>query len=216
MLPGRENLAGLGNVSIHKIAGVIEMRKIILPVAMLVMVMAGFFGCSGVKVSQDYRKGDDFSGIISFAWASDIQEKTGNVQADSPLMDERIREAVERVLIAKGIGKADRTGADILVKYQLEIRQKVKSDDVRGGFGFGYGTYGRGGGIVIGTGGDVQTYEEALLIIDLLRPQGSDLLWRGIATYRLTPHSSPEKATALVNEAVEKTFAQFPPDPDSG
>lgn len=64
--------------------------------------------------------------------------------------------------------------------------------------------------------GDVQTYDEALLIVDPLRPNERDLLWGGNATYRLAAHSSPEKTTKLVNEAVEKIFAQFPPAPETG
>ena len=192
------------------------MRRIRIAVAILVLAVVGSTGCSGIQVSQDYRKSADFSGISSFAWASESQEKTGDVRVDNPLMVERIREAVEQTLIEKGLRKADRSEADILVQYHFEIRQKVKSDDVRGGFGFGVGTWGRGGGIVIGSGGDVKTYDEALLVIDLLRPNESDLLWRGNATYRLAAHSSPEKTTRLVYEAVEKIFAQFPPAPETG
>lgn len=192
------------------------MPRILLQFAVLVSVFASLAGCSSIQVSQDYRKSADFSGLSSFSWTADVQEKTGDVRADNPLMVDRIREAVEQTLIAKGMRKADRNEADILVKYHFEIRQKVRSDDVRGGFGFGYGTMGRGGGIVIGTGGDVQTYDEALLVIDLLRPKENDLLWRGNATYRLAEHSSPEKTTEQVNEAVEKIFAQFPPGSETG
>jgi len=192
------------------------MSMIRITAAILVSAVLGFTGCSSIQVSQDYRKSEDFSGISSFAWASEVQEKTGDVRVDNPLMIERIREAVEQTLIEKGLGKADRSDADILVQYHFQIRQKVRSDDVRGGFGFGVGTWGRSGGIVIGTGGEVQTYDEALLIIDLLRPSQGDLLWRGNATYPLAEHSSPEKTTRLVNEAVEKIFAQFPPAPETG
>lgn len=192
------------------------MGRIRIAAAVLVWAVLGAAGCSGIQVSQDYGKGADFSGVSSFAWASDTQEKTGDVRVDNPLMIRRIREAVEQTLIEKGMRKADRSEAGILVQYHYEIRQKVRSDDVRGGFGFGAGTWGRSGGIVIGTGGEVQTYDEALLVVDLLRPNESDLLWRGNATYRLAEHSSPEKTTQRVNQAVEKIFAQFPPAPETG
>jgi hypothetical protein len=173
-------------------------------------------GCSRVEVSQDYPAGTDYSGISSYAWASDIQKKSGDVRVDSPLMVERIRTALDRSLSARGFLKKSRTEADVLVRYRFEIRQKIRSDDVSGGVGFGYGTGGRGGGIVFSSGADIQTYDEGLLAIDLLLADTEALIWRGYATFPAPTHSTPEETTARINEAVEKTLAQFPPAPQGG
>ena len=182
----------------------------------LMAAAAVMIGCSGVEVSQDYKPGADLRQLSSFAWASDTQEKSGDVRIDNPLMDERIRSAVERSLTARGLRKADRSTADALVRYRFEIRSKIRSDDVQGGVGIGYGTYSRGGGIFIGSGANVQTYDEGLMAIDLLRRQDEDLLWRGYATFRYPPHSKPEEITERINEAAEKTLAQFPPEGQNG
>jgi hypothetical protein len=176
-----------------------------------VWAAAVLIACAGVQVSQDYKAGTDFSGISSFSWASDTQEETGDVRVDSPLMDERIRGAVTRSLTGRGLREAQRSEADVWVRYHFEIRSKIRSDDVRGGVGIGYGTYGRGGGIVINSGSNVQSYDEGMLAIDLLRPEDEKILWRGYATFRYPPHATPEKTTQQVNDAVEKTLAQFPP-----
>ena len=178
------------------------------------MTLFGLIGCSGVEVSQDYKKDADFSGISSFAWATAAQEKTGDVRADSPLLHDRIRNAVEKSLKSMGLSPADRSAAGVLVEYKLQIRQKIRSDNVRGGVGFGYGSYGRVGGIAIGTGADVQSYDEGLLVIDLIRADSRALLWRGNATFPMLDHATPEKTTAQIQEAVEKTLAQFPPAPE--
>jgi hypothetical protein len=180
----------------------------------LALMTLAVIGCSGVEVSQDYKTDADFSGISLFAWATDTQEKTGDVRADNPLLNDRIRDAVEQTLKNMGLSPADRPAADVLVEYQLQIRQKIRSDDVRGGVGFGYGSYGRVGGIAIGTGGDVQSYDEGLLVIDLIRTDSETLLWRGNATFPMPDHMTPEKTTAQIQEAVEKTLAQFPPAPE--
>jgi hypothetical protein len=179
-------------------------------------VAAALIGCSGAEVSQDYKTSADFSGISSYAWASDTQEKTGDMRVDNPLMDGRIRSAVERTLAARGLHETDRRQADVLVRYRFEIRSRIRSDDVRGMVELGYGTYGRGGGIAIGSGANVQSYDEGLLAVDLLRPRDEDLLWRGYATFRYSSHSKPEKITEQINEAVEKTLAQFPPEGQKG
>jgi hypothetical protein len=173
-------------------------------------------GCSSVQVSQDYPSGADYSGISSYAWASDIQKKSGDVRVDSPLMVERIRTALERTLSARGFRKKSRTEADVLVRYQFEIRQKIRSDDVSGGVGFGVGASGRAGGVVFSSGTDIQTYDEGLLAIDLLLADTEAMVWRGYATFRVPTHSTPGETTARINEAVEKTLAQFPPAPDGG
>jgi hypothetical protein len=168
-------------------------------------------GCSRVQVSQDYRKTADFSNIYSYAWTSDVQEKSGDIRVDNPLMDERIRAAVAANLSAKGLRAVPAGEADVKILYNYQIRQKIRSDDTRGGLAVGYGAYSRGGGIVFSTGSDVKSYDEGLLVIDFLHPKDGELLWRGNATFPVSEHSAPEKITDLINEAVEKILAQFPP-----
>ena len=109
-------------------------------------------GCSRVQVSQDYRKTADFSNIYSYAWTSDVQEKSGDIRVDNPLMDERIRAAVAANLSAKGLRAVPAGEADVKILYNYQIRQKIRSDDTRGGLAVGYGAYSRGGGIVFSTG----------------------------------------------------------------
>jgi hypothetical protein len=175
----------------------------------LAVVLAS--ACSRVQVSQDYRETADFSQVRSYAWTSDVQEKTGDIRVDSPLMDERIRAAVAANLSGRGMRPALAGQADVQVRYDYQIRQKIRSDDTRGGLTVGYGAYSRGGGIVLSTGSDVKSYDEGLLVIDLLSSEDGELLWRGNATFAVPEHSTPEKITGLINEAVEKTLAQFPP-----
>ena len=182
--------------------------------ASFIAVLLAFVGCSTVRVSQDYPADADFSNISSYAWAPETKEETGDLRVDSPLMEDRIRNAVEQKLAEKGVLKTDRPGADVLVRYRFKIREKIRSDDVRGGFGFGYGTHGGVGGVMIGTGANVQTYDEGTLAVDLIRPGAGDLIWRGVATFRVPDHPSPEETTGQINEAVGKILAQFPPGPE--
>ena len=183
--------------------------------ALLALVaMMALAGCSSVQVSQDYPADADYSGISSFAWAADLQKQSGDVRVDNPLLVERIRAAVERSLTARAFRKTSRSEADVLVRYEFEIRQKIRADGARGGVGFGYGTSGRAGGIVFSSGSDIQTYDEGLLAVDLLLADTEALIWRGYATFRAPTHSTPVETTDRINEAVEKTLAQFPPGPE--
>jgi hypothetical protein len=88
---------------------------------------------------------------------------------------------------------------------------KLESGGSSGGVGFGIGSYGRHGGIAIGTGNQVREYDEGSLTIDLVDADSAALLWRGTGTQRFREYKDPEKASRDINTLVEKIIAQFPP-----
>ena len=179
----------------------------------LIALIAVIFSCSSVQVSQDYDPETDFAKLKTFAWQSETQQKTGDVRVDDQLIDSLIRKATERAFTAKGYQKVTQMAPDFYVSYQYTIQQKIESDNVRTSVGFGYGSWGRYGGIGVSTGADVSSYDEGLLVIDVIDSGNGKLLWRGKGTRRVSPHSDPEKTTQTVNEAVEKILNQFPPLP---
>ena len=166
--------------------------------------------CSSVKVSQDYDLGQPLPEMKTYQWQAEEQLQTGDARVDNPLLDKRIRRAVDRVLAQKGFQKVDADTSDFKVAYQFSINQKTRSDDVQTGFGFGMGSRGGFGGITIGTGSTVTTYAEGRLLIDLNDHRGT-LLWRGKGTRFLPEHPNPAKTEKIYNELVEKILEQFPP-----
>jgi hypothetical protein len=177
---------------------------------LFILLILSISACSSVKVSQDYDLDKPLPAMKTYQWQTAAQAKTGNVRVDNPLLNERIRGAVDQVFAQNGFQKTAAGTPDFLVTYQFSISQKIKSDDVRGGVGFGMGSYGRHGGVAIGTGGTVTSYDEGLLVIDLSDSQGT-LLWRGRGTRYLPAHTNPEKTEKIYNELVEKILEQFPP-----
>ena len=169
------------------------------------------WGCSSIRVSQDYDLSRDFSLLKTFAWQSEIQPQTGDIRVDSSLLDSRIRSAIDATLFEKGYQKVDQGEPDFHVAYTYQISSKVESDNVTFGFGFGSGSRGSYGGIGLNSGGSVREYDEGLLLIYLLDGFNEDLLWRGIGTTRVDQHTEPEEAVKYINEVVEKILSQFPP-----
>lgn len=165
-------------------------------------------GCSGIQVSQDYDPATAFSGLEHFRWETSVQESTGDPRLDNPLRNGRIRSAVERVLKEKGFARSEDGGSTFLIRYRESLNQKLES---AGGIGFGIGSYGRHGGIAIGTGNNLRETEEASLIIDFLDPESKTLLWRGTGTQRFKEYDDPVKASQDINGLVEKILEQFPP-----
>jgi len=168
-------------------------------------------GCSTLQVSADYNSSVDFAHMKTYAWETDVQPETGNIRLDDKLDDRRIRSAVEQSLDTKGYTRTDRASADFLVEYKQSIQQKIQSDNVQTGFGIGIGSIGRYGGIGISSGTEVQSYDEWLLLIDVLDPKNGDLLWRGKGTIRIEPHPDRKAKNDRISETVSGILAQFPP-----
>ncbi len=182
-----------------------------LQLLIILALLAMIPGCSGLTVSQDYDETLDFSGLKTFNWKTATQQKTGDVRVDNPLLDSRIRTAVDRFLSEKGYQKASQGTPQFYLVYQYTIRSKVGSEGVRTGIGIGFGGSGRYGGVGVSSGGGVSQYDEGMLVIDIIDAGSGNLLWRGTGVRRLTQESGPEEITKDVNETVEKILAQFPP-----
>ena len=166
-------------------------------------------GCSGVQVNQDYDPATDFNAMTAYGWATATQEKTGDLRIDNPLRDARIRAAVERRLQEQGYVKTTKKDPTFLVRYQYVLRQKIDSDG--SGIGFGIGSYGRHGGIAIGTGNSIREYDEGALVIDFVDAASETLLWRGTGIQRFREYDDPQKTSRDIDTLVEKILSQFPP-----
>jgi hypothetical protein len=179
----------------------------------IVLAILVSMGCSGIQTSQDYDPATDFQSIKTFGWASPTQPQTGDQRIDNPFRDTRIRAAIQRQLEEKGFVFKPDQAADVLVRYQYTLRQRIDSSGTGSSIGFGIGSYGRGGGIAIGTGtgNNVREVDEGTLVIDLVSAGSDALLWRGSGTERFQEYDDPNKASQDINRLVETILNQFPP-----
>ena len=178
------------------------MKKLLLAVSVGLLA-----GCSSVSVSRDYDTSADFSSLKTFAWQHAEQLQTGDPRIDNDLHDERVRNAVNQILTAKGFQLGDRADADFWVAYFVEYQRKLNSSSVS--VGMGKSSYGRHGGVGYSTG--VSEYDQAGLTIDIITPADEKTVWRGVGTRSAYSGSSPEKMTKIVNESVSKILKKFPP-----
>ena len=142
-------------------------------------------GCATVQVSQDYDPRAIVSGTGTWQWRDPVQGATGDIRIDNPLLDRRVRHAVERHLTGRNLV---RTAArpDLVLSYHLIIEQKIVSDSY-------YSTVGLGsfydpwyGGIVTET--RIRQYDQCRLTIDIHSADSGALTWRGVGVFRLTTH----------------------------
>jgi len=172
--------------------------------AALLLCLLG--ACSSVRVSVDYDPTEDFSAYRTFTWFPRPQQPTGDYRIDNPLLDARIRAAVERELAAKGYRKVEDRVPDFYVAYHLSFQDKLDVYTVDRG----YMTY--WGYRVSMPETQVHQYEEGTLVLDIANVREKELVWRGVGSGRVRQDPTPEQTTEAVNRAVAEILARFPPE----
>ena len=176
------------------------MLKVRWPV--VIFLITALCSCVTPQPSHDYDSSANFSTYKTFAWEKESKQTSGETWIDNPLIDQRVRAAVEKNLSLKGYKKTSGDSADFYVVYDLSIEKMFDSQSNRVSISIG--------GIGISKRGGAER-EEGLLIISVNDAKTKGRVWRGWATCRVKEQSTPEQTTETINEAVEKILAQFPP-----
>jgi hypothetical protein len=155
--------------------------------------------CSSLDVASDYDDRVDFSRLSTWAWRG--RAKRADPLSENTLVSNRVRDAIERVLAAKGYRPATDGTPDFVVDFATSSRQRVY---VRPGMG--WPSRRRWGGPWRDT--EVFDYLEGTLLVGVLDPARDELIWRGVATRDLDSESGGQ---AAVDEIVHALLAQFPP-----
>ncbi|MFT5728558.1 MAG: hypothetical protein ACI8PB_002712 [Desulforhopalus sp.] len=165
--------------------------------------------CATVQVSQDFDNTYNFNNAHTYNWNKKAQEATTGLLQEDELLANRFFTAIDRSLTDHGFTLSDKP--DFLVSCNYTITSRLQADSVQPTIGFGYGRYGRYGGVGIQSGTSVRQYDRALLIINIHDTNDGKLIWKGNGTREVFTHNSPEKLTKSVNEMVQSTLMQFPP-----
>ena len=170
---------------------------------------------AGLPADYEYDPAADFSAYQSWAWLSDeplIVTQTGATQVDpsiNPLLEQRLRVSVARVLAAKGYRHLERREqADLLVSFSLSARDEteVETVPVTGG------AMGRpAGGWYTST--NVRTYTRGTLAITFSERADGRAVWHGWTSKRMYGGQAPETRAANVDLAVDSVLAEFPSRP---
>ena len=162
----------------------------------ILTAMASF----GQQVKTDFDRDSDFGHYKTYSW-----EK---VQTQDPLWVDRIKEAVNSALSARGWTKVD-SGGDVAVIAVESTQDQQTLNTFYDGFGGGWRWRGFGGfGDSTTT---VDTYKVGTLVVDLFDASTKKLIWRGSASDTLSDKS--DKNIKTLDKGVQKMFDRFPPSP---
>lgn len=182
--------------------------KILLFLSIITLFLTS---CSTVQVSQDFDKTFNFTSATTYNWDTELQDSATGIIKDDELLADRFVTAINTALTSQGFSISDTP--DFLVSYTFQITSRIQADSVEPTLGFGYGRYGRFGGVGIHSGTSVRQYDRGLLTINIHDAEEGGLIWKGNGTREVFTHNNPEKLTEIVNELVSSTLAQFPPLP---
>ena len=174
-----------------------KVKKSIFPsIAMFVVFTAASFA---QQVKTDYDHSANFSQYKTYSWAK--------VQSKDPLVVDRIKDAVNAALAAKGWTQVDSDGDVSIVAMEITRNQQTLNT-FYDGFGGGWRWRGFGGfGDATTT---TETYQVGTLIVDLFDAKSKNLIWRGSSSDTLSNNS--DKNIKNLDKGVQKMFAHFPPE----
>src|ERR1700736_5895129 len=164
----------------------------------LILILAAISFAQGVKT--DYDHSADFGRYKTYSW-----EK---IQTKDPLLVDRIKDAVNSALAAKGWTLVP-SGGDVEV-FAIETTQNQQTlDTFYNGFAGGR-RWGFGGGFGDATT-TVETYRVGTLVVDLFDSKTEKLIWRSSSSDTLSDKA--DKNTKNLGKGVNKMFQHFPPAP---
>ena len=173
----------------------------------------GLAACSSLRVTTDMNPSLSVASCHTYAFAKEFVANANQPAAyGNPLNAERLRVAIEYNLAARGIQRADHTAADCVVGYAMGTRQ-VFNDYYNGfgpGWGFGYGYYGRRGGLYGGWGWDgPYVSDETRIAVDLFDAKSHTPIWHASVSQSVGDLTGPN-AEAKISAGTAAIFSKFP------
>ena len=168
-------------------------NKIFASIGIAVMAASVSFA---QQVKTDYDRNTDFTRYKTYSW-----EK---VQTPDPLWVDRIQQAVNTQLAAKGLTLVPSGGDVAIVAIEMTKNQQTL-DTFYNGFGGGW-RWGGGFGDATTT---VDNYKVGTLVVDLFDASSKKIIWRGSSSDTLSDKS--DKNIKNLDKGVQKMFDHFPP-----
>ena len=161
------------------------------------------------KAHVDFDHASDFSHYQTYRWAA-----PPNADFLNQIMQLRVIGFVEEALAAKRLRRVE-TGGDLLVNFEMDVRQEkvytTFADTTGLGWGSGWGPgwgSGWGGGTTIATT-TAQVITLGTLTVDLVDSHRNRLVFQGVSTAPIS--SKPAHNTKRLAKSVNEIFEKYPP-----
>jgi hypothetical protein len=171
----------------------------IRPCAALALVAAAAACSPRVEVHAERSRIATFARYGTYAWAVPAAVARSGAESDASLLDWRIREAVDRALVAKGYVRTE-GAASLLADYDVAVRERDAHSFRE------YFRYRRQGGTKDVGESYVAGYEEGTLVLHLVDARTRELAYRASATAVIEEGGDRRR----LEEAIERMLADLP------
>jgi hypothetical protein len=151
--------------------------------------------CASPVVEYDFDPQADFSGYTTFHWIDPSEMEADPRVAQQPLVDARIRSAVNEALTERGYRKENAPPWDFLVICHGALEDKEELIPV----------YSQTGAV---RGMQTYAYKEGTLVLDVYDGKSKQLVWRGSVTEAF---DDEDRAIESIEKLVRSLTAKFPP-----
>ena len=176
------------------------MRKIAYLPIILALLFVGAAVAQDVHTDYDHKA--NFERYHTYSWAK--------IETSNPLWQDRIKQAVDKELQAKGWQQVPSDG-DVVLTAVGSTENKEEYQTFYNNLGPGW--YWGGFGDTVATTSKVD-YPVGTLVLDMYDASNKHLIWRGTATDSLS--KNPDKNEHKLEKAVDKMFKNFPPKESRG
>ena len=173
-----------------------------ITIGLLTLIFA--LSCEAGTHKFAYKEDADFSTYKTYAWLPMMEEIFSGkkkTNARNPMNIQRIKNAIESELTAKGLQIADQSEADFFAAFTGYLEDKVDIDG-----GDDRLAMGKGGFYTMNPVG-IDNYTEGTLYIHLNDAKSGDLLWRGWVKRRVQGKVKEK----LINKVVAQIMKNYPP-----
>lgn len=163
------------------------------------------------SVNIDYDKNTDFTLLRTYRIDTAPVRVSGDTRINSPFMQQRVESELNTELSKKGFENL-KNNAELEIKYYLDIKQEIETQDSAVSIGFGTSSYHSAVGVGFTVPvGETSSIDMLVLTIDVVSAKTNKLIWRGSLGYSLYAGATPETYDSLVNELVVEILENFPP-----
>jgi hypothetical protein len=181
-----------------------------------VILAALFFTTSAFAqdVSYNFDKQADFTKYKTYRWEKHPQ----SIDLDQLVMTQ-LATGFDAALAKKGLTKKETGDVDLIIVYQLALKQEKELNTYSSGYttgpGWGGGYYGGYGGYGAYGGGTstttVSTITTGSVALDMYEAAAKKLVWRGLASKTVDAGTKPEKREKNIAKAADKMLKNYPP-----
>jgi len=173
-------------------------------------------GCAPIDVKTDYNKTVNFEKYKTYGIINNEQPDIVDIKISKEALDDLIIGTIDKALIEKGFSRDE--NPDFYITYYFVVDAKTNDYVIQGYYSdIYYSNLGYGGPPPVSSATleneqlRKSTYEQGILMLDIVDSQTKDRVWQGRAQSRIGIYEDPEKQKKRAISAIIKILARFPP-----